>query len=45
MPKYFINLLSSNVFFTLSNLKNKIRVHAGLKKQRKMKLINEILKK
>ena len=30
---------------TFSNLKNKIRVHAGLKKHRKMKLINEILKK
>lgn len=30
---------------TFSNLKNKTRVHAGLKKQRKMKLINEILKK
>lgn len=30
---------------TFSNLKNKIRVHAGLKKHRKMKLINELLKK
>ena len=30
---------------TFSNLKNKIRVHAGLKKYRKMKLINELLKK
>jgi len=30
---------------TFSDLKNKIRVHAGLKKQRKMKLINELLNK
>ncbi len=30
---------------TFSNLKNKVRVHAGLKKQRKIKLIDELLDK
>lgn len=30
---------------TFSNVKNKVRVHAGLKKHRKMKLINELLAK
>lgn len=30
---------------TFSNLKNKIRVHAGLKSERKQKLINQILAK